>query len=147
MIDLISGDIFTQSFDILVNPVNCVGVMGSGLALEFKRRYPKMFDSYKYECLTGKLKPGKLHIWKTSQCQIINLPTKNHWRDPSTYAYIENGLKVLQEYLTQQGYVTVAIPALGCGLGGLEWPKVYDLIILYLANMSVKISVFGPQMK
>lgn len=147
MINLISGDMFMLPFDILINPVNCVGVMGSGLALEFKRRYPQMFSAYKYECLMGKLKPGKLYIWETPQCRIINLPTKNHWRDPSTYTYIKDGLKALREYLMRQGYVTVAIPALGCGLGGLEWPKVYDLIVLYLADISAKISVFGPRVK
>ena len=145
MLEIVSGDMFTLPFDIRVNPVNCAGVMGAGVALSFKRRYSEMFIAYKHACFTGKLVPGKLHVWKTPDAWVINLPTKRHWREPSTYAYVHDGLKALAEYLATQGSVTVALPALGCGLGRLEWPKIYDLITLHLKDSPAKISVFEPR--
>src|ERR1700750_2602075 len=111
---------FEMPVDIRVNTVNCVGVMGKGIALAFRTRYPAMFLDYKKACAAGKIKPGALNIWRTSTEWIINFPTKRHWRDNSRYEDIEGGLEALQAYLNKLVLpLRVALPALGCGHGGV----------------------------
>ncbi len=146
MIHYAQGDIFDTPADIRVNTVNCVGVMGAGVALAFKTRYPAMFKEYKRECKSGNMKPGKLHIWKPiiGGEWVINFPTKRHWRQPSRMEDIEAGLKALRDYLSEQGKVKVALPALGCGHGGLEWNAVLEKIKAYLADIEAEILVFEP---
>lgn len=146
MIEFTSGDMFTQQFDIRVNTVNCVGVMGAGVALAFKERYPEMFREYKRECDAQRITPGHLHVWKTLHGDwIINFPTKRDWREKSRYEDVEAGLVALRRYLESQGKVTVALPALGCGHGGLDWARVSELIRKYLDNLVAKISVYEPK--
>jgi len=139
-----SGDMFDINADILVNPVNCVGVMGAGLALTFKNKYPDMFQSYKRACFARFIEPGKLHLYRTKNNKsIVNFPTKKHWKDKSQYSYIIDGLKQLCEYLTiQESNVVVAIPALGCGLGGLNNNKVATMIKAALSSTKCKVYVF-----
>lgn len=145
MIRFVSGDMFGQDFNVRVNTVNCVGVMGAGVALAFKQRYPEMFREYKRECDAGRLQPGKLHTWETlSGERIVNFPTKRHWREMSQYEDIEAGLKALRAYLTPLGRITVALPALGCGHGGLEWGRVRSMIEQELTGLEAEISVFEP---
>jgi O-acetyl-ADP-ribose deacetylase (regulator of RNase III) len=141
-----SGDLFSSSATVLVNPVNCVGVMGAGLAQVFRQKYPDMVNMYQHECWFNDLCPGKLYIWDDpSGITVVNFPTKVHWKQPSEYAYIELGLFALRDYLEIKDPVSVAIPALGCGLGGLEWDRVVPMIKEYLSDLPAKIEVFCPQ--
>ena len=145
MLHFTSGDMFDMTVDIRVNTVNCVGVMGAGVALAFKTRYPAMFSAYKKACDAGEVRPGLLHIWQSPTEWILNFPTKRHWRENSKYEDIEAGLKDLRTYLDSLGRpVRVALPALGCGHGNLDWPRVANLIERHLATTSAEIFVFEP---
>lgn len=114
----------------LVNPVNCVGVMGKGLALEFKKRYPEMFKEYEQECKRGHITPSDCLFYLPSK--VICLPTKKHWRNSSEIKDIVSGLKSILYYF--EAYAedilpcAIAFPKLGCGLGGLDWKKVHEYI-------------------
>lgn len=150
MIELVTGNMFDIDADVLVNTVNCVGVMGCGVALEFKNRYPKMFQSYKRMCnrKTNTLLPGMIQEYKTQDGKtVLNFATKNHWRNQSQYSYIESGLRKLRTWLSgcKSGTV-IALPALGCGHGGLDWALVLEMIKRELANLDhLTICVFQPQ--
>lgn len=149
MLKYVSGDFFDYQASIRINTVNCVGVMGAGVALAFKNRYPEMYKGYVSECEAGNLAPGRPWVWKgadmfSDEIEIINLPTKKHWRNPSQYSYIEDGLKWLSRYLLDKAGSVVTLPALGCGHGGLEWAKVKELIEQYLSNVPAEILVFEP---
>lgn len=149
MIEYVSGDFFEYDADIRVNTVNCVGVMGAGVALEFKKRYPEMFKAYVKVCKEKEIEPGRPYIWEESdlfsRCIIINLPTKIHWKNPSKYEYIEKNLLWLKDYLTDKSEdCVVTLPALGCGHGGLDWGIVKKQIVHYLGELKAKILVFEP---
>lgn len=149
MLKFVKGDFFEFDADIRINTVNCVGVMGAGVALAFKNKYPAMFKEYLKDCKAGLIKPGLPSVWGnddmfTKKIEIINFPTKEHWRKPSEYEYVENGLKWLSEYLKQKSYSTITLPALGCGHGGLDWGNVKQLIETYLHNSEHNILVFEP---
>ncbi|WP_353632193.1 macro domain-containing protein [Pseudomonas canadensis] len=145
MIEFVSGDIFDTVADIRVNTVNCVGVMGAGVALAFKKRYPQMFKDYQVACKAGQVKPGKMHIWKSLEgVWIINFPTKRDWREPSRYEDVDAGLDDLRLYLDSVGPVTVALPALGCGNGGLDWVRVSDMIRRKLDGVNAHVFVLEP---
>lgn len=145
MINFVHGDMFATPADIRVNTVNCVGVMGAGVALAFKKRYPDMFKDYQLACEGGLMCPGKLHVWRSLTGDwVVNFPTKRDWRDPSRYEDIEIGLEALHEYLQPLGNVTVALPALGCGHGGLEWGRVSQMIERKLSSISADLRVFAP---
>ena len=139
---------FDIDADVLVNTVNCVGVMGKGVALAFKQRYPEMFDRYKDHCKKNYIYPGGVCIYKTNDDKkILNFATKNHWENPSKYEYITKGLKTLKIMLKQQKMGTVvSMPALGCGHGGLNWNIVWEMIKDQLGNLdNVVIYIFQPQ--
>lgn len=126
----ITGNIFSIDTDVIVNAVNTVGIMGGGLALQFKRKYPEMFQDYSNICLSGKLDIGSIHTYNEGGQVIVNFPTKKHWKDPSQLDYIEKGMVALNNFLVREDWVkTVAIPKLGCGLGGLDWNDVKKIII------------------
>ena len=149
MIEYVTGDFFDYDADIRINTVNCVGVMGAGVALEFKKRYPEMFKAYVKVCKGGGIEPGKPYVWEEidlfSRCIVINLPTKIHWKNSSKYEYIEKDLIWLKEYLSKKSKKTVVtLPALGCGHGGLDWDIVKKQIIYYLGGLDLKILVFQP---
>jgi O-acetyl-ADP-ribose deacetylase (regulator of RNase III) len=145
MIEFTKGDMFDSPADVRVNTVNCVGVMGAGVALAFKNRYPDMFKDYQNACRDRRLRPGKLHVWKNLLGEwVINFPTKRDWRDPSLYEDILSGLDALREYLLDHGHITVALPALGCRHGGLDWAKVAPMIKDKLADLEARILVFEP---
>ena len=125
--------IFESSAQTLVNTVNCVGVMGKGLALEFKNRYPAMFDKYKSFCDKGVFKPGVLWIYKSEDGKwILNFPTKIDWKSPSELYYIEEGLKKFVDIWKEKGITSVAFPLLGCNNGGLDPDVVIPLMEKYL---------------
>ncbi|BBO66307.1 hypothetical protein DSCA_02370 [Desulfosarcina alkanivorans] len=148
MIRYAQGDIFDTPADIRINTVNCVGVMGAGVALAFKNRYPEMFKKYAKACKAGEVRPGKPHVWEKSEFDevvtVVNLPTKDHWRQPSEYEYVEKGLRWLREFVEKHGEVRVALPALGCGHGGLDWLRVQKMIEAALGDLAAEIIVFEP---
>ncbi len=135
MITYIEKNIFQSPAQVLTNTVNCVGVMGKGLALEFKNRHPAMFDDYKRRCDRGEVRPGFPYLWENDRAQVLNFPTKRHWRDDSRLEDIEAGLKYLADHYKDMGIYTLALPQLGCGNGGLQWSDVRPLIDKYLANL------------
>lgn len=127
------GNIFESNTEAIVNTVNCVGVMGKGLALQFKKKYPENFMAYKNACDLGQVKVGKMFVYKANTLfgnkYIINFPTKKHWRNPSKLEYIVAGLDDLIEIIKSNEIKSIAIPPLGCGLGGLDWVIVKRLIV------------------
>ncbi|WP_435004706.1 macro domain-containing protein [Xanthomonas arboricola] len=145
MLEFTQGNMFEAQADIRVNTVNCVGVMGAGVALAFKQRYPEMFKDYKHACRDGRVRPGRMHVWKSLEGDwIVNFPTKRDWRDPSRYEDIDAGLDDLRAYLDSVGAVTVALPALGCGHGGLDWDRVSVMIQNKLGDIDARVLVFAP---
>jgi len=145
MIKISNNDMFSEELSIRVNTVNCVGVMGKGIALEFKKRYPGMFSDYQNACKNKELNPGKLHIWSDIvDGTVVNFPTKDHWKGKSKYEYIDSGLDALYEYLQPLGKVSIGIPALGCGLGGLDWEIVEKKIFDKLNGLEADIYIFPP---
>ena len=131
MIEYTSGNILDTDAEALVNPVNCVGVMGAGLALQFKHRFPGNFKLYKKACDEGKVALGRMFVTKGAKT-IINFPTKQHWKDSSRYESIQSGMSALNREISERGISSIAIPALGCGLGGLEWGRVKDIMLAWL---------------
>jgi O-acetyl-ADP-ribose deacetylase (regulator of RNase III) len=146
------GDLFDEPAEALVNTVNCVGVMGKGVALEFKRRWPENFRGYKRLCEGKLLRPGSLYVHELSDLFggveprfVINLPTKDHWRGQSKLEYVESGLQALVEALKRHRISSVALPPLGCGNGGLSWEDVRPLIEKHLRGLSdVRVTVLEP---
>jgi O-acetyl-ADP-ribose deacetylase (regulator of RNase III) len=136
--------IFESEAQALVNPVNCVGVMGRGLAKDFATIYPEMVQSYISVCRKG-FNPGEVHTWKAESGKyIINFPTKVHWRDPSKLEYIIKGLEGLLETCKKMNIHSIAIPALGCGLGQLDWPTVKDLILKQFDGTGIVVDLYEP---
>ena len=129
MLELIEkGNIFNSDCEFLVNPVNCVGVMGKGLALEFKNKYPLNFEIYKKACDNASFNIGNLLIVPVDNKFIVNFPTKKHWRNKSDLEFIKIGLEELKVAIKDFNIKSIALPKLGCGLGGLDWNEVFDLI-------------------
>ncbi len=132
MIELHRGDILKADAEALVNTVNCVGVMGRGIALQFRKKFPGNYEEYRQVCDKGKLRIGMMMVHDLHSLMnprfIINFPTKRHWKGKSRIEDIEAGLKTLVEEVLSHGIRSVAIPPLGCGLGGLEWNDVHPLI-------------------
>ena len=136
MIRFIQGNIFDSGCQALVNPVNCVGVMGKGLALQFKHRFPANFEAYRDACSRHAVRPGRCLVFDTGSDPtrfVVNFPTKRHWRDRSRIEDIAAGLDDLAGILHRGAISSVAIPPLGCGLGGLPWPRVWSLLVDRLA--------------
>ena len=145
MLEFVKGDMFDVHADIRVNTVNCVGVMGAGVALAFKKRYPDMFKNYQRDCKDDRVKPGTMNVWKSlSGDWVINFPTKRHWRNSSRYEDIDAGLDDLRSYLDSVGPVTVTLPALGCGHGGLDWDRVSQMIRKKLDGVNAHVLIFEP---
>lgn len=126
MIEYTQGDILKCEAEALVNTVNCVGVMGRGIALQFKRMFPENFKAYAAACKRREVRPGRMFVFETGQLTppryIINFPTKRHWRGKSRMDDIESGLVALVAVIRARGIRSIAIPPLGSGLGGLDWP-------------------------
>jgi O-acetyl-ADP-ribose deacetylase (regulator of RNase III) len=147
-IEFVEGDIFESPAQTIVNTVNCNGAMGKGLALKFKKKYPKMYQEYKKACDQGLLKIGIiLPPYKASEQRwVLNFPTKDHWRFKSKIRYIEEGLVFFSENYKDWGITSIAFPRLGCQLGGLSWKDVEPLMVKYLANLpNLKVSVYSYQ--
>lgn len=131
MISQGTGSIFNSNAEAIVNAVNCVGVMGAGLAKAFKDRYPLMYEQYALKCSLGLIRPGKMDLYILDANRpkyIINFPSKDHWKDPSHLKYIRLGRYELINAVKDWKIKSVAIPALGCGLGGLNWEEVKPIL-------------------
>lgn len=145
MITYVQGDLFKSNAQVLTNTVNTVGVMGKGVALEFKKRFPVMFEDYKRLCETGGVKPGVPYLWENDEVQILNFPTKRHWKNQSRLEDIEAGLQYLAQHYGEMGIQSLAMPPLGCGLGGLDWKDVRLLIEKYLREpLDLDVYVYEP---
>ena len=150
------GDILRSSAQTLVNPVNTVGVMGKGLALQFKRAYPAMFADYARRCGAGELRPGRPQLWRPgapvasaplpgmATRWILNFPTKRHWRERSRRSDIEAGLTWLDRHCEALRIESLAVPALGCGEGGLEWLDVLPLLERRLGRLGIPVELYEP---
>jgi O-acetyl-ADP-ribose deacetylase (regulator of RNase III) len=147
MLEFKQGNLLEENAEALVNAVNCVGVMGKGIALQFKQAFPENFQQYKKACDAKEVQPGRMFTVPTGKLfnpkYIINFPTKRHWRDKSKIEDIQTGLKALVAEVQQLGITSIAIPALGCGNGGLDWVEVKPLIKSAFAELpEVKVVVF-----
>ncbi len=149
MIEFKQGNLLEENTEALVNTVNCVGVMGKGIALQFKQAYPENFRQYEKACKAGEVQPGRMFIFATDRLfnpkYIINFPTKRHWKGKSKIEDIQHGLVALVQQVQQLGITSIAIPPLGCGNGGLNWADVKPLIESAFAQLSdVRVIIFEP---
>lgn len=143
MIMYVTGNLFQSPAKVLVNTVNTVGVMGKGVAYEFKRMFPEMFSQYRELCECGQLKIGTLWLYKSSNKWVLNFPTKKHWRYPSRVEYIEAGLKKFVDTYADMGIHSIAFPPLGCGNGGLDFEtQVQPLMEHYLRNLPIEVFIY-----
>lgn len=145
MITYVTGNLFESPAQTLVNTVNTVGAMGKGVALQFKRYFPDMFAEYQRLCEEGKLQIGTLHVFRTPHKQVVNFPTKKHWRRPSELRYIEDGLKTFVRNYRELGVTSVAFPPLGCGNGELSYDDVRPLMERYLFDLPIPVYLYPPQ--
>ena len=141
-IQYLKGDIFDSKAQVIVNTVNCQGVMGKGLALAFKERFPDMFLVYQQDCKAGRLRIGKITIYKKSTPWILNFPTKNHWRYPSKLEYLEKGLEFLVAHYKKVGITSIAFPKLGAQNGKLSWDAVGPLMAKYLSQLDIDVYIY-----
>ena len=149
MIAYKTGNILAEDAEALVNTVNCVGVMGRGIALQFKKAFPENYKSYAAACKRNEVQPGRMFVSETSQLMnpryIINFPTKRHWRGKSRMEDIDAGLVALVEEIRSRNIRSIAIPPLGSGLGGLDWSEVRPRIEAALQKLSdLKVVIFEP---
>jgi O-acetyl-ADP-ribose deacetylase (regulator of RNase III) len=134
-IEFVKGDLFESGCEALVCPVNTKGRMGKGLALEFRNRYPNYYSNYQWQCQTFKLRPGWVNLFPLFDVEggnprsILSFATKDHWQNPSRLEWIEEGLKILCFLAERRGIKSIAVPALGSGLGSLNWQDVRPLMV------------------
>jgi O-acetyl-ADP-ribose deacetylase (regulator of RNase III) len=148
MIEFGTGNLLQADVDALVNTVNTVGVMGKGVALQFKQAFPANYAAYKRACDLDQVHIGSMFVWDSSRRgprrYIINFPTKRHWKSKSRIKDIEAGLRDLAHKITEMGITSIAVPALGCGNGGLDWNDVLPLIEDALGPLPVRAIVYPP---
>lgn len=148
LIEYRKTSIFRCGAEAIVNPVNCVGVSGAGLARQFKTRFPENFAKYKASCDRGDLRPGAILVTFTGRQDrnpyaIVNFPTKDHFSNPSREHFVERGLESLRCFLGDSDIASVAVPALGCGLGGLAWSTVGPMIERALGDLDMRVIVLS----
>lgn len=149
MIEYTKGNLLEADEEAVVNTINTVGVMGKGIALMFKERFPENFKAYKAACQAREVQVGSLFVTASDELGgprwIVNFPTKQHWRNPTKIAWVIEGLKALREFIIAKEIRSIALPPLGCGNGGLEWPVVRKLIEESLADLpSTRVLVYEP---
>ena len=143
MILYVQGDLFQSPAQVLVNTVNTVGVMGKGVALQFKRHFPEMYAKYRELCEKGDFDVGSLWLYKTPNKWVLNFPTKRHWRQPSRIEYVESGIKKFVETYSSMGIHSIAFPPLGCGNGQLDFrSQVQPLMEKYLQPLPIEVFVY-----
>lgn len=145
MIRTLTGDIFESTAQTLVNTVNCVGVMGKGLALEFKKLFPEMYEDYLARCAAGQVRLGRPYLFKSViPPWILNFPTKDHWRSVSRLSDIVAGLEYLEQNYKEWGITSLAVPALGCSNGQLEWRVVGRTLYRHLSRFDIPVELYAP---
>lgn len=149
MIEITRGNLLEAKTEALVNTVNCIGHMGKGIALQFKKAFPDNYKSYARACRGEKVRPGKMFVFETGSMwnpkYIINFPTKRHWRGKSRLEDIEAGLQALVGEIKIRGISSVAVPPLGCGLGGLNWKVIRPIMEDAFASLAgVQVLLFEP---
>lgn len=143
---ILIGNIFDSKVQTLVNTVNCVGIMGKGLALEFKKQFPGMFKEYEKKCKDGEIHLGHPYLYKHSMYQwVLLFPTKEDWRSISKLSDIEEGLLCLKKHYKEWGIVSLAVPPLGCGLGALDWRIVGPTLYRHLHDLDIPVELYAPQ--
>jgi len=145
MIKVRIGNILESKAKVLVNTVNCVGIMGKGIAKEFKMKYPDMYNQYKLKCDKNEVKPGEPFIYKDLHgIKIINFPTKNHWKNYTNIDDLLKGLDIFAKKYKEWGIKSIAFPPLGCGNGGLEWEYVGPIMYNKLKDLDIDIELYAP---
>jgi O-acetyl-ADP-ribose deacetylase (regulator of RNase III)/uncharacterized protein YwgA len=145
MIRVLVGDIFESGAQTLVNTVNTVGVMGKGVALGFRKRFPEMYEDYVRRCDHRQVQLGKPYLYRRMiPPYVINFPTKDHWRSVSKLSDITNGLAYLQTHISEWGVTSLAVPPLGCGEGQLEWRVVGPTLYRFLAHLNIPVELYAP---
>src|SRR5712691_7105467 len=143
MMKILVGDLFESSAQTLVNTVNCVGVMGKGVALEFKKRFPDMYADYQRRCDRGEVRLGRPYLYRTLiPPHVLNFPTKSDWRAAARLEDIVDGLEYLEAHYKEWGITSMAFPPLGCGHGGLDWSIVGPTLFQHLSSFDVPIQLF-----
>lgn len=145
MVKVLIGDIFESRAQTLVNTVNCVGVMGKGIALEFKKRFPEMYKDYVERCRRKEVKLGRPYLYKSLLAPwVLNFPTKDHWRSVASLSSIVSGLDYLARHYKEWGITHLAVPPLGCGEGQLEWRIVGPTLYRYLSLLDIEVELYAP---
>lgn len=145
MVKVLIGDLFKSKTQTFVNTVNCVGIMGKGVALEFKNRFPEMFAEYEERCRRREVKLGRPYLYKRLVPPwILNFPTKDHWRSVANLQAIVEGLKYLLQHYKDWGITSLAVPPLGCGQGQLEWRVVGPTLYRYLSQLDIPVELYAP---
>lgn len=145
MVTVLIGDLFESRAQTWVNTVNCVGVMGKGVALEFKKRFPDMFADYRARCQRGEVRLGRPYLYKRTVLPwILNFPTKDHWRDVAKLDAIVEGLEYLRSHYREWGITSLAVPPLGCGQGQLEWRIVGPTLYRHLDALGIPVELYAP---
>lgn len=142
MLQIIKGDIFESDTQTIVNTINCVGVMGKGIALSFKEKYPKMFIRYKELCNNKQIKIGTLWLYKDENKWILNFPTKDHWKNPSEVEYLKLGLKKFVETYEEKGITSISFPLLGANNGGLNPDISLRIMKEYLRECKIPVFIY-----
>lgn len=138
------GNLFSSDAEALVNPVNLVGTLGNGVAAQFKKKFPGLLDAYRFACKTGALHRGTVHVWKRDKEQtVINFPTKYHWSNDSFVDLVEASFRALLSACKKLGIKRVAMPAVGCGHGGLDFDiDIYPMFIKYIEGSDVDVDLY-----
>lgn len=147
-VKFVEGDLFTSKYQTITNTVNCHGAMGKGIALEFKKRYPRYFNDYKILCKHGLVKLGTPYFYnestETSNVNILSFPTKDHWKQDSKIQDIINGLDHFCKTYKDHGITSIAFPTLGCGCGGLNWHDVTPIMNDFLSKIDIPVEIYLP---
>lgn len=148
-LSLVKGNLFKSQMQTLVNTINCVGVMGNGLAKDFKKYFPEMYKDYVQKCKLKEVLPGKPYIWKNPEPfgkWVLNFPTKDHWKNPSKVEWIKEGLLYFLNNYKKMGIKSIAFPALGCNLGGLSWIDIRFVMEKYLSQVEFPVELYIPKL-
>jgi O-acetyl-ADP-ribose deacetylase (regulator of RNase III) len=144
-VEVVVGDLFESSAQTLVNTVNCVGVMGKGVALEFRKRFPDMYKDYLGKCERGEVRLGRPYLYRSLlPPHVLNFPTKGDWRAAARLDDIIGGLEYLKDHYEEWGIESLAVPPLGCGYGGLDWSIVGPTLYQHLSELGIPIQLFAP---
>jgi len=145
MLTILKGDLFQSEAQTIVNTINCVGAMGKGIALEYKKKYPEMYTKYVSLCKNKQISIGKLWIYKTDNKWILNFPTKDDWRNPSKIEYLILGLEKFVTTYKNKGITSIAFPLLGANNGGLDPKLSLEVMVRYLKDLDIDVYIYDNQ--